>query len=109
MRAVAFAAASLLLAYCASAPPAHRCEKRDFEPATTEDAEKALAERVAAARARGRERWIASKRLDPDFPSEPERLVARRVLAHAETCYRYGWYDEAVDEYETAAATLTER
>lgn len=100
------AAVALLLSGCASVPLA-RCGKRDFTPTATEEVEKALAERVAAAKARGFERWVARKRLDPDFPSLPERLDAQKRQANADACYQYGYYDEAMSEYELAAEVLS--
>jgi hypothetical protein len=100
------AAAALLLSACAGTPLA-RCDKREFEPATTEEADKALTERMNAAQARGFERWVARKRVDPDFPSEPERMNAQKRYANAQRCYQYGYYDEAMAEFELAAETLS--
>lgn len=99
-------AAAFLLSACAGAPLA-KCDRRDFTPATTEEAEKALAERMSAAKARGFERWVARKRIDPDFPSEPERLNAQKRQANAEKCLQYGYYDEAMTEFELAGEALS--
>ncbi len=103
---IRFAAVALLLSACAGTPLA-RCEKREFEAATTEEADKALTERMNAAQARGFERWVAHKRIDPDFPSEPERMNAQKRYLNAQRCYQYGYYDEAMAEFELAAETLS--
>lgn len=103
MRAAVLAAALPLLGSCASEPLA-RCERRDFTPNETEEVQKALAARIHAAEARGRETWTARKRLDPDYPSESEARAGDRRRANAVLCFQYGYYDEAEGEAEKAAA-----
>lgn len=103
MRAAVLAGAVLLLGACASDPLAS-CAKRDFTANETEDVQKALAGRIKAAEARGRETWTARKRLDPDYPSEAEARAGDRRRANAVRCFQYGYYDEAEGEAEKAAA-----
>jgi hypothetical protein len=101
----ALLAGLLLLGGCA-AETVRTCPKRDFTPDASEDAAKALEERAAAARAKGRERFFERKRIDPDFPSEPERRIGERHERAGEDCWRSGWYDDALLELEAAASYL---
>ena len=105
MRALVLAASVMLLGACASEPFAS-CAKRDFTANETEDVQKALAARMAAAETRGRETWTARKRLDPEYPSESEARAGDRRRANAALCFQYGYYDEAEAETEKAAAAV---
>lgn len=98
--------ALLLLGACAATQPVRTCQKRDFTPDPSEDVAKALDERAAAAREKGRERFYERKRIDPDFPSEPERRIGERHEKAAQDCWASGWYDDAFAEFEAAASYL---
>ena len=98
---------ALLACACASEPLA-RCDKREFAPDETEDAQKALAERVTAARKRGQEKLHYWMGLDPGYPNEPQRLNAEKRRLNGDKCFAYGYYDEALAEFEKAAEASPE-
>ena len=106
-KVLAFAAAALLLSACAGQPLA-TCARRDFTPDESEEAQKALAERTAAAQAKGRAKLHYWMGMDPGYPSQPERRVALRRLENAVKCFEYGYYEEAMAEFEKAAEATPE-
>ena len=106
-KGLALAAVALLTCACAGQPLA-RCERRDFTPDETEEAQKALAERVSAASTRGRKKLHYWMGLDPGYPSEPERLNANKRHLNGMKCFEYGYYDEALAEFEKSAEATPE-